>query len=400
MIPRHRIDISWYDLLAGLAGCILPGNRMVTQRRLERDWGGDTALAALSVRSGFDAFLTALQLPAGSEVLVSAVTIRDMVTIIREHGLVPVPLDLNTATMGIEPASLETAVNDRTRAVVLAHLFGTRMDMSPIVDAAARNNLIIIEDCAQSYRADGYRGSASTDVALFSFGPIKTATALGGALMSFRDPGLALRVREIMQAWPVQARWLYALRICKYLLIKALGTRLLFTLFYQLCAVAGLDYDRVIYTSLRGFRADKVINEIRCQSSTGLLRLLYRRITDNALNRIIIARRIKTARTAIRYMTGIERPGSQAKANSYWVFPVLCATPGQAEILRNKLVQAGYDTTCSATSLRIVEPPAGHSGADPCRARGLLSRVLYLPVYEGVTDAEIRRMAELIRTTR
>jgi len=77
----------------------------------------------LSVRSGFDALLAALALPAGAEVLTSALTIRDMTRIIEAHGLVPVPVDLDMRRLAVRPEDLARAATPRTRAV---NGFGTR----------------------------------------------------------------------------------------------------------------------------------------------------------------------------------------------------------------------------------------------------------------------------------
>ncbi len=76
MWVRKRVDIGWSDLGAALAHCLLPDNRAARTTELERLWSSDDdAVACLSVRSGFDLWLSAVNLPAGSEVLVSAITI-------------------------------------------------------------------------------------------------------------------------------------------------------------------------------------------------------------------------------------------------------------------------------------------------------------------------------------
>src|SRR5262245_21062104 len=85
MIPRNRPDIGWLDLFYGIGACFWPASRAAAAQRADQAWSpnGNTVVT-LSVRSGFDLLLEALDLPAGSEILVSAVTIRDMTRII-EH---------------------------------------------------------------------------------------------------------------------------------------------------------------------------------------------------------------------------------------------------------------------------------------------------------------------------
>lgn len=75
----------------------------------------------------------------------SALTIRDMTRIVEEHGLVPVPVDLDARTLAVRPESLARAVTPKTRAIVVAHLFGSRMPMEPVVRFARERNLFLIE---------------------------------------------------------------------------------------------------------------------------------------------------------------------------------------------------------------------------------------------------------------
>ena len=98
------------------------------------------------MRSGFDLYLSALALPRGSEVLVSAVNIRDMVEILEHHGLVAVPVDLELATLAPQAGAWEQAITPHTRAILVAHLFGSRVPMRPVLDLAARHRLLMIED--------------------------------------------------------------------------------------------------------------------------------------------------------------------------------------------------------------------------------------------------------------
>ena len=97
MIPRNRLDIELTDLLYGFTRSLFPPDAEEARQRIAALWSPEGGVAVcLSVRSGFDALLAELAFPPGSEILVSALTIRDMVRIIGEHGLVAVPVDLDT----------------------------------------------------------------------------------------------------------------------------------------------------------------------------------------------------------------------------------------------------------------------------------------------------------------
>ena len=130
MIPRKRFDIGWSDLLTGISSCLWTKSCESIEPRIERLWSEDGAsLVCLSVRSGFDALLQTLGFESGTEILVSAVTIRDMTRIIEAHGLVAVPIDLDFTRLSVRPESMFRAVTPRSRAILIAHLFGSRMPM-------------------------------------------------------------------------------------------------------------------------------------------------------------------------------------------------------------------------------------------------------------------------------
>src|SRR6266702_6873231 len=124
LYARHRLDIEPSDLAAGLAAMSASDPRRAAAD-LERLWSpGGQALATYSVRSGFHLLLSTLQLPPGSEVLFSAVTHPDMPRLALHHGLIPVPIDLEPATLAPRPELVHRAITDRTRMLVVAHLFG------------------------------------------------------------------------------------------------------------------------------------------------------------------------------------------------------------------------------------------------------------------------------------
>jgi len=184
---RKRLDIGWADLACGLMYCAAPLSRRRLAGAIESEWSADgSALVCLSVRSGFDLLLETLDWPDGSEVLISAVTIQDMVRIIEHHGLTAVPVDIDWDSLlpGVE--HVRQALTPATRAIVVAHLFGSRTRLNHLAELAAERGLLLIEDCAQAYGGHEYRGDPRADASLFSFGPIKTATALGGAVMVLR----------------------------------------------------------------------------------------------------------------------------------------------------------------------------------------------------------------------
>ena len=391
MIPRKRIDIGWADLVSGMLACVTPGNVAQAAAKVETAWHTARAnLACLSVRSGFDALLGVLQLPAGSEVLVSAVTIRDMTRIIEAHGLVAVPVDIDIPTLAVTHAALERASSPRARVLLVAHLYGSRMPMQDIVDFCNKNKLLLIEDGAQAYTGDGWRGDVSSDVCLFSFGPIKTATALGGAVMTFRDRALRERVRAYMADWPLQPRMPYFARLLKYALFVLLGYRPCYTLFVNALKLIGLDHERVLSSSVRGFPGGAFFTRIRHRPALPLLAMLRRRIAQGL--QPSVARRSARARQLGDLLPAVQRPGALASWHAHWVFPVVHT---RVDALIAYLQARGFDATRGVSSMGVV--PAMQGGVRAVTAENAFSMLCYLPAHEGMSARDIKRLAAAVR---
>ena len=93
MWPRKQLDIDWTDFAFGLRSFVVsaPPRNIVPAGWIP----ANESLVSLSVRTGWDLFLSAAGLPPGSEIIMSSVTIPDMARIVEHHCLVPVPIDID-----------------------------------------------------------------------------------------------------------------------------------------------------------------------------------------------------------------------------------------------------------------------------------------------------------------
>lgn len=101
MWVRTQLKIGWLDLLAGAWNSIKSNDREKLRRSVEGFFSDtDDTIVTYSVRSGFDLLIQALDLKPGDEVIFSALNVRGMVRVVRDAGLVPVPVDLDPGSMG------------------------------------------------------------------------------------------------------------------------------------------------------------------------------------------------------------------------------------------------------------------------------------------------------------
>jgi dTDP-4-amino-4,6-dideoxygalactose transaminase len=398
LVPRKKLDIGWLDLGYGLIQSLRnPAARDAITTRLAQAWSAQEPSKAmwvgLSVRTGLDALLHALALPKGSEVLMSAITIGDMVRIVEHHGLRAVPVDIDPETCALRTDMLEAAITPHSRLVLVAHLFGSRMPMTDIVTLARRHSLMVLEDCAQAFTADGYRGHPETDVAMFSFGPIKTATALGGAIFCMRDAALLAQLNQRTQSYPVQTQGFFRQRVAKYAGLKALSYRWPYTLLVTLTCLAGRSHDTLISGAVRGFSAGELINKIRYQPSVALIALLTRRIQH--FTPANLAARIQAAQGLINVLPKHDVVGRQAAEHSHWVFPLQSE---HADALVRHLWAHGFDASQKASSLYAVCATGEAQGTSSASAaRRAIEQIVYLPTDAGASPKELRRLADVIR---
>jgi perosamine synthetase len=403
IVPRHRLDISIADLLYALAAAI--GAREPDRRaeRIAARWAAaDDGLTCITARSGFDCLLSALDLDRGDEILMSAVTHPDMAEIVRAHGLVPVPVDLDVGTMSPRRDELESAVTPRTRALVVAHLFGARFDLTDAAAFAREHGLLLVEDCAQTILGPADSGDPLADVSLYSFGSIKTATALGGALVRVRDPGTLRQMRGIERSWPRQPRSEHALKALKYVVLVMLDRPAPFTALDAAASAVGFDLDRFVSTTVRAFRPKPGEDHdaafarwLRRRPSAPLVALLDRRLRRFDTARLD-RRRLAGTRVAAGLPGTVERPGAALSDSTFWVVPLLATDPdGLVQSLRAE----GFDATRGTSAITAVDPPPGRPEREPREARRLMAGIVFLPVYPELSPETLDRLAAAVRRT-
>jgi dTDP-4-amino-4,6-dideoxygalactose transaminase len=160
---------------------------------------------AVGVGSGTDALILALRglgIGPGDEVITVSHTALATVAAIIAAGATPVLVDVDAASYTIDPARIEEAVVTQTKAIVAVHLYGRPADLDILESIANRHGLYLIEDCAQAAGAryrDRRVGSIG-DAACFSFYPTKNLGAVGdGGMVTTGDAAVAARVRRLRQ---------------------------------------------------------------------------------------------------------------------------------------------------------------------------------------------------------
>lgn len=161
------------------------------------------AQGAVGVASGTGALhlaLLACGVGPGDEVITTAHTFFATAEAISQTGARPVFVDIDPKTYNLDPALVENAVSERTKAIVPVHLYGQPADMASLMAIAQRHNLWVIEDAAQAHGAEfrGQRVGAIGHLGCFSFYPGKNLGAYGdGGIVVGNDLDLLGKVRRL-----------------------------------------------------------------------------------------------------------------------------------------------------------------------------------------------------------
>ena len=157
----------------------------------------------VAVNSGTSALhlaLIACGVKQGDEVVTAANTFTATAEAIAYTGATPKFADVDPRTANLDPKSFESAITERTRAVVPVHLYGRPAALGPILEVADRHGVTVIEDACQAHGADyrGRRVGGFGRAAAFSFYPAKNLGAYGeGGALTTDDPDVAAVARTL-----------------------------------------------------------------------------------------------------------------------------------------------------------------------------------------------------------
>jgi perosamine synthetase len=164
-------------------------------QRVSREYG----IAVSNGTAAIDIAVTALELKAGDEVIMPTFTIISCISELVRIGVKPVLVDCDAITWNMDASQIEAKITNKTKAIMVVHIYGLPVDMEPVLELADRYKLKIIEDAAEVH-GQTYNGrpcGSFGDISIFSFYPNKHITTGEGGMIVTNDAGLAERCRSL-----------------------------------------------------------------------------------------------------------------------------------------------------------------------------------------------------------
>ena len=359
------------------------------------------AVTASYGRMAFHYILKALDLPSGSEIVFPALTFWVMPAIAKGAGLTVTFADVDPATFTMDPAALERAITPNTRAIVPTHLYGLACDMDAILEIARRHSLRVIEDCAHTLGAmyDGHPVGTLGDAAIFSFQTLKPLNLYGGGLALMRDRALADRVRALAYAepWPDEKRITSRLLVGRLQRIFIKPWVFTISMFPILWVSAWIDANPDVYLWEKIRPLDPLPDVYterfpNVQAAIGL----------EALNKLDewTAQTQAHARVmdrALADVSGISVPAVPPKRTH--VYYQYCVYGPQRDELVVKCVRKGIDIETLHVDVCPEMEMFADARVEPAGVPGAIKAAgaMQIPVYASLTDAQIARVADVVR---
>jgi len=345
-------------------------------RRFEEDFCaflGDAGVQCLAVNSataGLHLALEALGIGPGDEVITTTHTFTATAEVVRYLGADVKLVDMDPATLCIDVDAVAAAITPRTKAVLPVHFGGRAADMPRLVPLARRHGLAIVEDAAHALptTSGGRRvGTLDTDATVFSFYANKTITTGEGGMVAVRDPALAARMKVMrLHGMSRDAFDRFTAKVPSW--------------YYEIVA-PGFKY-----------------NLTDIAAALGLHQL--RRADDFQRRRAEIAAHYHAAFADLPVVLPPGPAAGDVHAWHLYVLRLAPAAPVQRDALVERLFAAGIGCSVHYIPLHLHPYWRDRYALAPAmfpHAQHAYERMLSLPIYTRMTDADVQRVVAAVR---
>jgi len=363
------------DEVAGVVECLRSGwlTSGLKVKEFEKEFaafvGSRHALAVNSCTAALHLALEAVGVRQGDEVITSPMTFTATAAVMEHLGARPILVDVDPSSLNIDPAQIESRITPRTRAIVPVHFAGQACEMDAILEIARRHGLPVVEDAAHAIptRYHGRLIGTLGDITCFSFYATKNLTTGEGGMITTERDEYAERMRlmtlhgmsrDAWKRYTQDGSWRYE--------ILAPGYK------YNLTDVA---------------------------AAIGIPQL--RRCTDFLERRAAIARAYTRA---FEDLDAIQTPWVRDEAEHGWHLYVIQINPEALRIDRDvfvkKLLERKIGVSVHFIPLHIhpyYRDRYGFKPEDYPNAFGAFQRIISLPIYAKMTDADVEDVIEAVR---
>lgn len=198
-----EVHQQWFDEIKNIAASgqyILGHNVHAFEDECAKYVGTDNAVSLANGTDALTLSLRALNIGPGDEVITSPFTFFASSECIDHVGATPVFADIDEQSFNITADTISQVITEKTRAIIVVHIFGQPAEMDAIMALAAQHNLDVIEDAAQAFGAEykGKRVGSIGSTGCFSFYPTKVLGCYGdGGIITCSSPEVVENLQHL-----------------------------------------------------------------------------------------------------------------------------------------------------------------------------------------------------------
>ncbi len=372
-IPFHRPHITEDEIAEVLeslrSGWLTMGPKTVSFEEKFREYiGSKNAVSMNSCTACLHLALKAIDLKRGDEVILPAVTFTATAEVVTYFGARPVLADIDEQTLNIDASKIEEMITKKTKAVIPVHYAGQPCDMDEICDLARLRHLSVIEDAAHAIPAlyKGRRIGTIGDMTCFSFYATKSLTTGEGGMVTTENDDWAERMRSLRLHGISRDAWKRYTNEGSW--------------YYEVLD-AGYKY-----------------NMTDIQASLGVAQL--RKVDWMRERRSRIAEKYTEA---FRFIEEVRTPFVKSDRESAWHLYVVALSLDALTIDRNRFMDElkGMGVMSSVHFIPLYRHPYyrntfNYSPTGFPVSERVYDRIVSLPIYPGMTDEEVSRVAESV----
>lgn len=399
MIPRRKIAMFKGEkslLLRSVLGMSASFGADVDawEKQFAAYCGVEHGIAVSSGRKGMEMIFKSLDLRPGDEVIIPAYTLKALVPFIQKLGLVPVAADLDPASFNISPEDVARRISEKTRVILVCHLFGNPCCIEQIVSMAREKNIFVLEDCAHSAGSflNGKHTGSFGDAAFFSFETIKPINTYGGGMIVTSNTELAKNIRSGLEQLDVgQCAEINRKKAASALVENVvLPSPLSFPMLYMLASPKWCNLFYRLYRNTQN-ASIQYLPYSRFQAGLGVEKL--KTLKDR------VERKNALAKEFCQMLPDWVCPQKvlDGALHNYYFF-VARVKNRDVVMLRRHLLLRGIDAGIKA---EIADDCAPFLEQDDCPvSRDVFGGVIHLPFYESLTTAKMRRIVRALESFR
>ncbi|EQC46926.1 aminotransferase class I/II-fold pyridoxal phosphate-dependent enzyme [Bacteriovorax sp. Seq25_V] len=394
MLARRKMYFSFGDIFK-LCKFLIKGQDEIIVSRLEKKlsayFGNRDVITTSSGREAILLGLKSLGLSDGDEIIVPALTLGELIPLLKKQGYKIVLADICPKSLNVTVDSLKNKVSDQTKCIMVTHLFGVPAEIDEIIKFSNEKGIPVLEDCAHTMFAsyDDQPLGAWGDAAILSFEGNKPLPAYGGGALILKSQAKAQEIRDSIESLQT-----LKLPISKKLFMTIIEEVFLMSPFFK--PVASILFSEKFQATFekhyRGMN-DKVRPKSRFTSFQAEIALEnYEVFSKKQIANI--EKKLSFEKMIDANIARVQSVPTKGKP-SFYNSTIIVKETGGPKRLKNILFKNGYDSGFGSEVIDCCDKYFDGEFNSP-NAKWVEEQILLLPIHERAENRDILRISKVV----